>query len=223
MESRPTVSEMTLDEMRPYLVEAMLGHVPFDGWGNAALDAAALDLGVNPASARLAFPDGAIDMIDAYTLWADTRMEESARSPGLGALKIRDRFHAVIRTRLEQATTHREAVRRALFILGLPVNAARAARIGWRTADSIWRAMDDRSTDFSYYTRRATAAAIYTATLLVWLDDESDDFTDTYAFLGRRIDDVMRFERMKAKIRTRSNIEHFSLLRFLGRIRYPVR
>lgn len=219
-ESLP-VSEMTLDEMRPHLVDAMLAHVPFDGWGWQALDAAASDLNVVPAAARLAFPDGAIDMVDAYTARADARMEAAMRALPLDSMKIRERFQAAISTRLEQAAPHREAVRRATFILGSPRHALRAMRIGWRTADSIWRAMGDRSTDFSFYSRRAIAAGVYAATLLVWLDDDSPDFADTRAFLARRIDGVMRFEKAKRQFRPPVD-EHFSLARFAGRLRYPV-
>lgn len=214
---------MTLDEMRPHLIAAMLEHVPFDGWGQEALDAAAQSLAVNPASARLAFPGGAMDMIDTYIAMIDGRMEKAARNLDLAAMPVRGRFAAVITSRLEQSAPHREAIRRALAILGLPGNAVRATKIGWRTADSIWRAMGDRSTDFSFYSRRVTAAAVYAATLLVWLDDESPGFTDTHGFLARRIDAVMRFERAKARLKPGSDLGHFSPLRIIGRLRYPIR
>ena len=115
----------------------------------------------------------------------------------------------------------REAVRRALAILAMPQNVPLGARIGWRTADLMWRIAGDTSTDFNHYTKRTTLGAVYGATLLVWLDDQGEAWLETAAFLDRRIDEVMRFEKFKAEWRGSS--ERFSLVRFLGRLRYPPR
>jgi ubiquinone biosynthesis protein COQ9 len=214
------LSELTLDELRPHLVAAMLPHVPFDGWSETALGVAAADLGVAPAVARLAFPGGAVDMVDAYIAAADTAMNAALDAPEFRALKVREKITTAIRTRLEQAAPHREAVRRAAAVLALPGNAARAARLSWRTADGIWRLAGDTATDFNHYSKRALAAGVYASTLLVWLEDESEGSADTWAFLDRRIAGVMRIEKLKARLKPDG--ERLSLVRFLGRLRYPV-
>lgn len=224
MAETPPLADMTLDELRPQLVRAILLHVPFDGWTGRALEQGAADLGIDPAVARLAFPGGAIDMVDAYIAEADKAMAAALDTPEFRALKVREKVTKAIRTRLEQAAPHREAIRRSAAVLALPGNLARAARLTWRTADSIWRACGDRSTDFNHYSKRALAGAVYASTLLVWLEDESPDFADTWAFLDRRIADVMRIETAKARLRPKSGSEgeRPSLIRFLGRLRYPV-
>ena len=220
-QQQPPLHDLTLDALRPRLVEAMLPHVPFDGWSAAALEAGARDLGVDPAVARLAFPGGPVDMVDAYIRLADERMLAALDTDAFRALKVREKITGAIRTRLEQAAPHREAIRRSAAVLALPGNAARAARLTWRTADSLWRAAGDTSTDFNHYSKRALAGAVYAATLLTWLNDESEDFADTWAFLDRRIAGVMRIEKAKARLRTAAP-ERLSLARFLGRLRYPV-
>jgi ubiquinone biosynthesis protein COQ9 len=116
----------------------------------------------------------------------------------------------------------REAVRRALAILAMPQNVPLALRIGWRTADLMWRIAGDTSTDFNHYTKRMILGGVYGSTLLAWLDDESDGWSETAGFLDRRIDDVMRFEKFKAEWRGSSE-QRLSLSRFLGRLRYPPR
>ncbi len=209
----------TLDELRPALALAMLPHVPFDGWSARALDAAAKDLGVDPAVAGLAFPGGAADMVAAYIRAADDAMVEACSTPEFRAMKVREKVTAAIRTRLEAAAPHREAVRRAAAILALPGNVPLAARLTWGTADAIWRAAGDTSTDFNHYSKRAIAGAVYSATLFVWMADESEDFADSWAFLNRRIAGVMRFEGWKARLKPRG--DRPSLVRFLGRLRYP--
>jgi ubiquinone biosynthesis protein COQ9 len=212
--------DFTLDEWRPRLAAAMAPHVPFDGWSWGALAAAAHDLGVDPALARLAFPGGQADMVEAYIAHANARMGAAiAATPDWEARKVREKIAGAIRLRLEQAAGEREAVRRAVAILAQPQNAARAARLSWGTADAIWRAAGDRSTDWNWYSKRALAAGVYASTLLVWLTDDSEGFADTHAFLDRRIADVMRIEKAKAGFLGR---ERPSLSRFLGRLRYPV-
>lgn len=213
---------MTMDELRPHLVEAMLPHVPFDGWSRTAAEAALADLGLKTALAGIAFPGGPFQMVDAYTALADARMTAALDTPEFRALKVRQKITAAIRTRLEQAAPHREAVRRATTLMALPLNAPRALKLGWRTADAIWRAAGDTSTDFNHYSKRTLAGAVYAATLLVWLNDDSEDFADTWAFLDRRIANVMQIEKAKARLRTPDDGERLSPLRFLGRLRYPV-
>ena len=209
----------TLAELRPLLIAATLPHVPFDGWSAAALRAGAADAGIDADLAQVVF-DGPADMVDAYTALADARMTAALEAAGIGSMKVRDRIRLAVRTRLEQAAPHREAVRRALAVLAMPGNAALGARILWRTADAMWRAAGDTATDYNHYTKRLILGGVYSATLLVWLDDASEDHADTWAFLDRRIDGVMRFE--KAKARMTSGFENRpSLVRFLGRLRYP--
>lgn len=214
-------AEMTLDELRPHLVEAMLPHVPFDGWTETALEAAAAELGVKPAVARLAFPGGAFQMVDAYIRTADANMVAALDNPEFHGLKVRQKITTAIRTRLEQAAAHREAIRRAAAVLAFPANARRTAGLTWRTADTIWRLAGDTATDFNHYSKRALAGSVYAATLLYWLNDESEGSADTWAFLDRRIANVMAIETTKAKLKARRG-ERPSLLTFLGRLRYPV-
>jgi ubiquinone biosynthesis protein COQ9 len=215
-------SEMTLDELREALAPRVAANAVFDGWGDRALNDAADALGISHARARLAFPGGSLDMIDAWFATIDRDLAQRHPRADLALLKIRDRITALILTRLELARSQREAVRRALAKLALPVNLARAARLGWRTADSMWRLAGDTATDFNHYTKRLTLAAVYGATVIVWLDDDSENQSETRAFLDRRVEGIMRVEKAKARLKPDSG-RHFSPSRFLGRLRYPDR
>lgn len=215
-----TPGEMTLDELRPVLVAAMLQHVPFDGWSSKAAETAGADLGLPPGRAGIVFPKGPAEMVAAYIDFADARMEAALAAKNLPAMKIRDRITTAVRTRLEQASFEREAVRRALAVFGQPHNLALSAKTLWRTADAMWRAAGDTATDYNHYTKRLILGGVYASTLLIWLDDESEGLADTWAFLDRRIAGVMRFEKTKAQLL--GSGDHLpSLTRFLGRLRYP--
>jgi ubiquinone biosynthesis protein COQ9 len=214
-------SPSPLEQLRRRLALAVGENAVFDGWTRAAIDSAAGQLGVDPLQARLAMPKGQAAMIDLYIQEVDRALEAYFTPERLAKLKIREKIRALVWRRLEIMGPAREAVRRALAILAMPQNLPLGLRISWRSADLMWRIAGDTSTDFNHYTKRMTLGAVYGSTLLVWLDDESEGWTDTAAFLDRRIDDVMRFEKFKAEWRGSS--DHLSLSRFLGRLRYPPR
>jgi len=216
------LDEMTPFELRAPLVEAMLAHVPFEGWSRAAIDLAAKDVGVPPKRAQLAF-SGPADMADTFTEMADGAMVKALEQLELPGMKIRDRIRISVVTRLAQAEPHKEAVRRAAAVLAMPQNAVLAAKGLWRTVDAMWRAAGDTSTDYNFYTKRAILSGVYSATLLVWLNDDSEGHVDTLAFLDRRIEGIMRFEKTKAKVLGAvDGGGGFDAIRLLGRLRYPL-
>jgi ubiquinone biosynthesis protein COQ9 len=212
--------DATLDDIRAALAPAVADNAAFDGWTRTAVDAAAATLGIDPDVARLAIGDSAVDMIDAWFASIDTAMLDRLPAEQLSAMKIRERIAALVETRLEVAAPNREALRRAIAVLALPQNLARAARLGWRSADVMWRAAGDTAADYNHYTKRAILAGVYGATVQVFLDDDSEGFADTRAFLARRIDGIMRFEKAKAGLLARRE-RIPSLSRFVGRLRYP--
>ena len=214
-------SPSPLEQLRRRLALAVGENAVFDGWTRQAVDSASGQLGIDPVQARLAMPKTQPGMIDVYIQEVDRALEAYFTPERLASLKIRDKIRSLVWRRLEIMAPAREAVRRALAILAMPQNLPLALRASWRTADLMWRIAGDTSTDFNHYTKRMTLAAVYGSTLLAWLDDQSEGWTDTAAFLDRRIDDVMKFEKFKAEWRGSS--EHLSLSRFLGRLRYPPR
>ena len=183
---------------RDAALRAMLPHVAERGWTQTALRDGLTEVGLNPDDARLLFPNGALDMVEAYADLADRRMAEAASDlPDRGVSR---RVRAVIALRLRQCGPEREAVRRALALLALPGRAGTAARITARTVDAIWHAAGDRSADFSWYTKRAILTGVYGATLLFWLRDWSEDDAETLAFLDRRLAEVGRIGKLRGRL-----------------------
>lgn len=214
------VDPSPLEQIRDRLALAVGENAVFDGWTAKAVESAAAQLGIDSAQARLAFPKRKTAMIDAYIQGVDREMEKRLPPAKLASMKIRERIRALVWTRVEIMGAAREAVRSALSVLSMPQNVPLAARIAWRSADLMWRLAGDTSTDFNHYTKRMTLGAVYGSTLIAWLDDSSEAWSETAAFLDRRIDNVMQFEKWRAQWRDR---EHFSVSRFLGRLRYPPR
>jgi ubiquinone biosynthesis protein COQ9 len=213
--------EPTLDEIRAALAPLVADAACFDGWSEAAIASAAAQAGVDPAVAQLAFPGGPMDLIAAWVETVDAAMVQALPAEKLAGMKVRERIRALVQFRLDAATGKEEALRRALAIQAMPQNAPAALKQGWHSADLMWRLAGDAASDYNHYTKRAILEAIYGATLAVFLSDESEGKAETRAFLERRIDGVMKFEKAKAKLFAER--EGFSVVRFLGRLRYPAR
>jgi ubiquinone biosynthesis protein COQ9 len=216
------LADETLDDLRLRLAPLIAANAAFDGWSKDALLFAADTAGVDRDVSELAFEGGAMAMIDAWFASIDSAMTDAFSAEELRAMKIRERITALVEARLRMLAPLREALRRAHAMLAMPVNLPRATRLGWRAADAIWRAAGDTAVDYNHYTKRATLGTVYAATLLVFVDDESPDHAETSAFLARRIEGIMRFEKAKHRLTPHPD-QHFSVARFLGRLRYPGR
>ena len=187
------------DALREEILLAALPHVPFDGWGQTALNRGAADAGHDDATARRLFQGGAAEMIACHSRYADRIMLEALDTCDLDAMKVRDRIITAVRTRLEQNSAHREAVRRGLSLLALPQHAPLATRLLYRTVDAMWYAAGDTSTDYNFYSKRALLAGVYSATLLYWLNDKSEGYEAPWAFLERRVADVLKVPKVMAR------------------------
>lgn len=216
------VGDMTLDELRLHLAPHIADAAIFDGWSDAALVTAAQAVGADNDVARLAFKDGAMGMIGAWVETIDRAMAAALPVETLAAMKIRERIRSLVQFRLDAVAGREEALRRALAIMAMPQNAASALRTGWHSADVMWRLAGDTATDWNHYSKRAILASLYGATLAVFVNDESEGKAETRAFLDRRIEGVMKFETFKRQWLQPTG-EHFSPVRFLGRLRYPAR
>ena len=198
--------------VRDAIMTAAVRHAAFDGWTERIVAQGARDAGYAPDAGERAFPDGVDELIAAFSEWADRCMAEELARHDVAALKVRERISLGVRLRLECLLPHREAVRRLTAHCALPGNALLGARLTARTVDTIWYAAGDTATDFSYYTKRGLLAAVYGATVLYWLADESDGHPETWAFLDRRLEDVMRIPKVRGAVE-----------RVLGGLPSPVR
>jgi ubiquinone biosynthesis protein COQ9 len=187
------------DEMREAVLAAALPHAAFDGFTESLLQKAGAEAGVAKADLARLFENGPVSLIEFYSGWADGEMEKRLAATDLKAMKIRARIAAAVKTRLEVLKPHKEAARRAAALLSLPMHAALGAKLLYRTVDAMWRAAGDTSTDFNFYTKRGILAGVYGSTAMRWFNDAGDDEKVTDEFLAARIENVMQFEKFKAK------------------------
>ncbi len=186
--------------MREKLLDAILAHVPFDGWSDVSLKAAAADVGIDADAVGAICPRGAVDLAIDYHRRGDQAMVAALGSADLSELKFRDKVATALRFRIE-AMDDKEAVRRASALFSLPTHAPDGAKLVWETADHVWTALGDTSQDVNWYTKRATLSGVWASTVLYWLGDDSPNAEATSAFIDRRIEDVMRIEKLKAGLR----------------------
>ncbi len=192
--------ENTTGQAKAAILDAAVAHVPFEGWSEAALKAAIADSGVSEGLARALYPRGGVDLAIAYHQRGDQAMRDRLATTPQTGLRYRDKVAQAVRFRVE-AVTDKEAVRRGSTLFSLPQHATDGAKLIWGTADAMWMALGDTSRDLNWYTKRATLSAVYGATVLFWLGDDSPGQQSTWDFLDRRIDDVMQIEKAKAAMR----------------------
>lgn len=216
------MSADSLDALRLQLAPALADAAAFDGWSDEAVRNAADQLGLDRDAAAYAFSGGAMAMIDAWIASIDAAMVAAFPPEKLAPLKIREKIRTLVQFRLDAIAHQKEALRRAQAVMAMPQNVPAALRLGWRSADAMWRLAGDTAADYNHYTKRMTLGSIYAATLAVYVGDSSEGHADTRAFLDRRIEGIMKFEKAKARFMSK-DVEHFSPARFLGRLRYPAR
>ena len=195
------MAETPSDRFRAQILEAFPAHAARVGWTGAAFKAAVTEAGLGEGEAALACPRGALDLFDAFAARADKAMLEGLDQLDLGAMRIRDKVRAAVQLRLEAQAPYKEAARAMTRALANPVRAPEAARLLWRTADQIWRALGDTSTDENYYSKRTILSGVLASTYACWFGDDSAEHEATWAFLDARIENVMQFEKFKARLK----------------------
>lgn len=213
--------ETTMEATKARILTAAEGHAAFEGWSAPTLKAALAESQTDPGLGHALFPRGGIDLAVAYHQKGDRAMQAALAAQDLDALRYSARVALAIRLRLEAAD--KELVRRGSALFSLPQHAAEGAKLIWSTADAIWRALGDTSTDINYYSKRTSLSAVYGATVLYWLGDQSEGSAETWAFLDRRIENIMQFEKAKAAVQKNPLAKALMQgpLRFLGRIKAP--
>jgi ubiquinone biosynthesis protein COQ9 len=198
-------------QMREAVLAAALPHAAFDGFTDGLLQKAGAQAGIAKADVARLFESGALSLVEFYSTHTDAQMEERMAKMDLKSMKIRERIATAVKTRLGILKPHKEAARRAAAFLSLPMHAALGAKLMYHTVDAMWRATGDTSTDFNFYTKRGILAGVYGSTAVRWFNDTSEDEMPTQEFLAARIENVMQFEKFKAKTKEAlSNFPAFS-------------
>ena len=190
-----------MSDPKEKVLDAALIHVAFDGWSETTFKSAIADSEVDETVARAIYPRGAVDLAIAYHHRGDRQMVDAFAAEDLSDLRYRDKVARAVRLRLE-VVEDKEAVRRGTTLFALPPYAPDGAKLIWGTADKIWNALGDTSDDFNWYSKRATLSGVYSATVIFWMGDTSEGNADTWAFLDRRIDNVMQIEKVKSAVQS---------------------
>lgn len=185
---------------RDRLIAAMLPDVAFDGWSSHTLRAAARRTGIPVEEAVALFPRGAPDLVAGFSRWADRRMLDRLEGAVLDELRLSARIALALRLRFEAMAAWHEAVRRAAMALAMPFYVPLGLGLLYETVDGIWYAVGDKSTDFSFYTKRASLAGVMTAATLYWFEDRSPGFADSQAFIDRRLADLHRIGGLRERL-----------------------
>ncbi|MEM8935435.1 MAG: COQ9 family protein [Pseudomonadota bacterium] len=208
------------DYERRAILDKALELSPFEGWNNLMIANAAEAAKVDAGTLAAAFRDGVRDVLRYWSARIDEDMLSKLNGDAFDQMKIREKVSFAVQTRIDAQREHKESARRAAAFLALPTTGLLGGVLAWRTADTIWRGLGDKSTDFNFYTKRGVLAGVWTSTFARWLADDDPDEHATSSFLANRIENVMDFEKAKAKIRE-FGIDPVKPVSWLAKLRYP--
>lgn len=182
---------LDMDAVRDDILLSTLPNIVFDGWSLQALRDGAQMAGYDTATMHRAFPGGVPELAEHFGAWTDRRMLAELDKHPLDEMRVGEKIALAIRTHFEVLEPHMEAKRRLLAYLAMPQNLGMGLTMLYGTVDAMWFAAGDTATDFNHYTKRATLAAVLSSATFYWLDDRSEGHAETWAFVDRRLRDVM--------------------------------
>lgn len=190
------------EDIRKKILCAAMKIVPFEGWAGDLIPRVTQEVNLEESAFYVIFPKGVLDLLEYYIEQVDHLMMEKYQDRYCTSMNTADRIKSCVIARLEVLNIHKNVTARTVSFLALPMNYKFAFRTLWKTVDKIWyEAGQDQSHDFNYYTKRMTLSAIYSTTLLYWLDDDSLEMHNTNAFLQRRLEETKYIGMLKKKIR----------------------
>jgi ubiquinone biosynthesis protein COQ9 len=183
-----------------------LPDVPFDGWTSELMARAAKKLKLSDKKRDEEFPTGVKDLVIYFFEWATAETLKKLEKTDLETLRVRDRITLGVRTQLEILQPHKQAVSAAMAFMAVPPRNFLLPKLVWHSADKIWWAAGDTATDYNHYTKRLLLSGVLTSTTLYWLNDTSKDNTNTWQFLDRRIENVVKIGQKIAQFKKRKEV-----------------
>ena len=183
------------DQMEQTVLDAAVQRAPALGWNGRLVRAACEASGLSLGDQELLLPNGARDLAALLSRRHDARALETLETTPAATLKMRERIAAGVSARMEAGAVDLEATRRCAAFLALPTNADLGLSLAWESADILWRWAGDTATDWNHYSKRTILSGILIPALTMrWFDGREA----AEAFVSRRIDNVMTFEKWKA-------------------------
>ncbi len=199
------------------LLDEALKLAPVHGWTQRTATLAGAALGMSAGETELLIPHGPADLAALLSRRHDARALAALSETDAAGLKIRERIRRAVEARLDAAADDEAALRRWVGFLALPQNLVLGGRLSWESADHLWRWAGDTATDENHYTKRALLAGIVSGATAVRLTSGRDA---ALAFVDRRIDNVMSFEKWKGRTTFRPSQWLSQVAERMGKARY---
>ena len=183
------------DRMEQAVLDAAVRLAPQQGWNAAMVRAACAANDLSRGDEELLLPNGARDLAALLSRRHDARALAELATVEAKSLKMRERIARAVSARMEAGAADLEATRRCAAFLALPLNADLGLKLAWESADHLWHWAGDTATDWNHYSKRTILSGILIPALTMrWFDGREA----AEAFVARRIENVMSFEKWKA-------------------------
>ncbi len=191
---------MSIESEKSLLREKFIENLPFEGWNASTLERASRELGFPKGYSDILYPAGFREFSKEFADICNKEAIKKAKDAGLNGMKTAQKAEELIYQKVRIYHTKlrtKEAFKKLISYSIFPNSAVTTVRNIFSFSSEAWYEMGDTSTDFSYYTRRASFSAIYSKAALYSLDDDSLNLEKTRNYIKKSIDGLMKFHKLK--------------------------
>ena len=203
--------KLSYERQRKKILNQALVDINTYGFNKNMLIKAAENCNFSEGTLGRLFPEGIYELKEYFFNETDIEMLKKINRIKNKNIRIRDKIYNGVIIRLEIFQKNKDAIKH--IFVSESSNPIKSVKNLWNTADLIWKSAGDTSTDYNHYTKRLLLSWVYLSTLLCWFSDSKKDIKETKLFLNRRIDEVLKFGKKSASIKSKiSNFNIFNKL-----------
>lgn len=194
---------MKKNQNKEKLLARFIENTPFIGWNIENLEKSCEELELGHDYHEIIFPAGLHDISQYISDECNKNSFKKLEKQDLNNLRISEKVEIALHTKIMEYHNflgNKEALKKFLGYSIAPTNIGNSSKNIFNFSNDVWRMLEDKSTDFSYYTKRLSMSGIYSKAFLYSISDESPELENTRKFLKRTIDGLMKFHKLKSKV-----------------------
>lgn len=187
-------------EITNKFIESLL----FEGWSQKTLEKAIEAAGVDKNQMAILYPGGIAEFTQEFIDECNKQALQIAAEPSFIKLKTQEKVRELIFARIKTyhfKLQNLEALKKFMAFNVKPFQVGDSLKNIYDFSSDVWYAIGDKSTDFSFYTKRLSLSLIYSKSMLYSLNDKSENLQSTQKFIQNSIDGLMKINKLKAKIK----------------------
>jgi len=195
------------EEIRRAILDAALAHVHARGFSIPALTQGAKDCGFeSTAVLHGMFDNGGMAVLDHLCRSQTAAMVEEVSKLPLHDMTALERVQCAMKSRLEMNKPYLDIWASAMALGASPEHLATTHAHIAHTVDCMWEIAGVNSDEATTYTKKVALGAVYVSTELFMLSDQSLEHEHTWAFMDRRLNDLLNLQGLPLELASKATV-----------------